>query len=163
MSANQPSIKWTSLASYPRTNYTIIPTGIDRNNYIVIDRTGNTKINGIYKYIIENDTWMIKNLNNIENITTTSAALDVGKQILFTFSNDFVTQIQLNSNRVSIDNHNIEIDELYDTVSIIKNDSLFIIGGSNNNSILKWSSESKTFTKYCDMYNETFLSDFGIV
>eukprot|EP01084_Bolivina_argentea_P051260 94293_1 len=96
MCANQESIKWILLNSCPcQTNSSMaIPTGIDRNNYLVVEYDF-VKINCIYKYDIDNDKWIkINGFNNMENISSFSAALDVKKQILFLLSLDYVTQIQ---------------------------------------------------------------------
>ncbi len=39
MSANQIATKWINLCACTISDYTSAPTGIDRNNYIIIDRT----------------------------------------------------------------------------------------------------------------------------
>eukprot|EP01084_Bolivina_argentea_P118415 210116_1 len=43
------------------------------------------------------------------------------------------------------------------------NDSLFVFCGGNCNSILKWNSENKTLTTFCDMYNKMTLGAFATI
>eukprot|EP01084_Bolivina_argentea_P313315 542575_1 len=162
MSTNQSSITWTDLTACPSTiGGLVIPTGRDANNYIVIDyKAGWTKINCIlYKYNIKSDKWIKKDFNNTENVTNCFAALDIKKQILYLFIQNSVTQMTLDYNHIRNDSHK---KYLSSSTSIIANDSLFIIGGEYNNSILEWNSECKTFTKYSDMYNEIHLGDFAM-
>eukprot|EP01084_Bolivina_argentea_P080973 146650_1 len=101
MSTNQTSTIWVNLASCPATEAMEIPTGIDRNNYIVMDNElyPSYKIKCIYKYNIDNDKWTkINGFNNIQNISAyVCASLDVKKQILFLWKPDQLTQIQLNN------------------------------------------------------------------
>eukprot|EP01084_Bolivina_argentea_P009148 17106_1 len=145
MSAHQP-LKWTVLASYPSSTNTItIPTGADRNNYIVIHHGLN--FIHIYKYNIETDKWIKMDFNNTGNIKTFTSALHVKKDILYLLHRNSVTQIQLNNNHINNDNHNEEIHFVSSSKSIIINDSLFIIGGQLNNSILKWNLENQTLLK----------------
>eukprot|EP01084_Bolivina_argentea_P131598 232258_1 len=145
MCTREEIAKWITLSG-PSIDCIIIPTGMDTNNYLVIDRDfWCSKINCIYKYDIDNDKWIkIHGFNNIDNIMSQfSAALDVKKQILFLSQNDCVTQIQLNDNNIRNDNHNNTTSNPKYSKSIIVNNSLFIIGGSNYNSILKWDSKKK--------------------
>eukprot|EP01084_Bolivina_argentea_P074525 135188_1 len=70
MSTNEVSTKWSNLLACPITDYMIVPTGTDRNNYIVIDDAETT--NCIYKYNINTNKWnKISGLNdsNINNYT----------------------------------------------------------------------------------------------
>eukprot|EP01084_Bolivina_argentea_P218975 371481_1 len=101
MSAQQPSKKWSNLASCPSTNYMTSPTGRDRNTYIVIDNSNYC----IYKYNIENDKWIEIDFDK-KPFNVDTAALDVKKEILYLFDNKSVTQIQLNNNHINNDNHN---------------------------------------------------------
>eukprot|EP01084_Bolivina_argentea_P077090 139775_1 len=115
------------------------------------------------------DKWIEMDINiNLENtssfsISSFSAVLNVKKQTLFLSRQNDFTQIQFNNNHISNYNHNASIDLESSSQSIIINDSLFIIGGSGNNSIWKWHSETKTLAKYSDMYNKTKVSGFGMV
>eukprot|EP01084_Bolivina_argentea_P307285 531097_1 len=87
MCTNQDSIKWIELSSCP-AGHLSVPSGIDRNNYLVFDRDfWYTEINCIFhKYDFDNDKWIKINVfNNIENMSPFSAALDVKKQILLLF------------------------------------------------------------------------------
>eukprot|EP01084_Bolivina_argentea_P034226 63341_1 len=95
MSTNEPSTLWINLPTCPITDYMTIPTGTDRNNYIVIERKWLSKsINCIYKYNINTNKWnKISGLNNIHNISYFSAALDVKKHLLYLSHKDSVTQI----------------------------------------------------------------------
>eukprot|EP01084_Bolivina_argentea_P009147 17103_1 len=147
MSAQQLSIKWTDLALCPSSSFNRIniPTGADRNNYIVIHRELN--FIHMHKYNIETDKWIKMGFNNRRNIKTFTSALHVKKDILYLLHRNSVTQIQLNNNHISNDNHNKEINRVSTSKIIIINDSLFIIGGQLNNSILKWNLENQTLLK----------------
>eukprot|EP01084_Bolivina_argentea_P159875 278459_1 len=106
MTATESSTKWMDLTSCVGTR-TTIPTGIDKNNYICIDRSllGN-EIYCIYKYNIDIDKWTkIDDFNGVENISAFSATLDIKKQILFLLQSDCVIEIQLNNNNIRNDNH----------------------------------------------------------
>eukprot|EP01084_Bolivina_argentea_P043721 80526_1 len=114
MSADQFSTKWIDLTSCPSSNCIIVPTAMDKNNYIIIDYCDDHNLWGakiidcIHKYDIDNDKWIkINGFNNMENISSFSAAFDVKKQILFLFRRDHITQIQLNNNHIINDNHNM--------------------------------------------------------
>eukprot|EP01084_Bolivina_argentea_P009082 17009_1 len=149
MSTNLSSTKWISLFDYPTNNSLFTPSGMDKDNYIVFDRTF-SKINSIYKYNIDNNKWIqMESFNSMTFGNTSSsrlsAALDVTKKLLYLFCPDILTQIQLNNNNITNHTHNIGMYTA-STKSVIINNSLFIIGGNNNNSILKWNSENKTFT-----------------
>eukprot|EP01084_Bolivina_argentea_P035178 65254_1 len=77
------------------------PDGMDKNNYIIIEHDWVfDSIDSIHKYNIDTNKWnTVKFTNNIENnhISSFSATLDVKKQILFLFSEDYLTQIHLNT------------------------------------------------------------------
>eukprot|EP01084_Bolivina_argentea_P202054 345271_1 len=144
MSTTQPSTQWISLKKCPIIDSIRIPMGIDRNNYIVIDYDScSNKINCIYKYNIDNDKWIKMNsFNNVKNISTFSASLNVKRQILFLFHYNSVTEISLNTNHIiKYDTDDDGIDTTTKTITV--NDSLMIVGGNNNDSILKWNSENK--------------------
>eukprot|EP01084_Bolivina_argentea_P008957 16772_1 len=170
MSEYQSAIKWNKwihLNSWSGTCTGIhykIPTGTDRNNYIVIEIDNEfTKINCIHKYNIDNDKWTkIDGFNDVKITSVISTALDVHKQILFLLQRQCITQMQLDNNNVINDTHNI-IMKFDNSKSIIVNNSLFALGGEYNNSILKWDSEKKTFTKFSDMYNKMNIGRFGMI
>eukprot|EP01084_Bolivina_argentea_P043722 80529_1 len=120
MSADQFSTKWIYLTSCPSSarNCIIVPTAMDKNNYIIIDYCDDHYhnlwdakiIDCIHKYDIDNDKWIkINGFNNMENISSFSAALDVTKKILYLFCPHILTQIQLNNNNITNHTHNIEI------------------------------------------------------
>eukprot|EP01084_Bolivina_argentea_P284097 486766_1 len=113
MSTNQLSTTWISLKEFPVSISSIkIPTGIDRNNYIVINHDFRlNKINCIFKYNIDNDKWIkMDSFDNVKNIEKFSVALDVKRQILFLSHFNSITQIALkNSNRIIHDIHDLEI------------------------------------------------------
>eukprot|EP01084_Bolivina_argentea_P215233 365404_1 len=165
MSANKPTTKFVHLTSCPNTGYITVPTGIDKNNYIVIDTDiYHRKINCVHKYDVDNDKWIkIDGLNNIENMSYFSATLDVNKQILFLSRMNYITQIELNSHSIKNDTHNAMIQFPYTPKSIIVDNSLFVIGGRGNNSILKWNSQNKTLTKFSEMYNKMKIGSFGMI
>eukprot|EP01084_Bolivina_argentea_P307289 531102_1 len=164
MSASQSLTSWVQLTSCP-TNTIDIPIGIDRNNYIVIDRNvESNKINCIYKYNIENDKWIKMDSFSSENVSHFSTAtLDAKKQILFLVGHNTMTQMRFNTNQISNDNHNAEITHHYNLNSIMVNDSLFVFCGGNGNSILKWNSENKTLTTFTDMYNKMEFGAFALI
>eukprot|EP01084_Bolivina_argentea_P059026 107743_1 len=150
MSDNESSRKWIHLTSYPGTNHLTVPSKVDANNYIVIDHTYN-EIKYIYQYDIDTNKWnKLDGIKNVSNMSAFSATLDVKKQILFTFRRHHMIQMQLHNTHISTYTHNFII---FDPQSIIVNNSLFIIGGRNNDSILKWDLESKTMAKFSPMYN----------
>eukprot|EP01084_Bolivina_argentea_P091302 164376_1 len=155
MSTKQPSTMFTDLTPHPSTTAIVIPSNIDRNNYVVIDRNfGWTKINCIYKYNIENDKWIkMDGVNNMENMSYFASVLDVKKQILFLFRANCLTQIHLNNNHINTDKYNI--GNIFGVKTIIIKDSLFIVGCAN--SILKWNSDVKTLTTFSVMYNKMKL------
>eukprot|EP01084_Bolivina_argentea_P136348 240134_1 len=134
MSENEPSKKWINLTQYPVIDSLYssldIPTGIEANNYVVIDHNRLPfKINSIHKYNIEHDKWIkMDNFNNAETICEFSAVLDVKKQILFLLREDCLTEIQLNNNNIRNDNENVKLNHVLTLTSIIINDSLFVIG-----------------------------------
>eukprot|EP01084_Bolivina_argentea_P161842 281682_1 len=160
MSTTQPSAKWLSLMSCPADNL-IIPNGIHGNNYIIMDSTN--AINCMYKYDIDSDKWnKLNGFNNLENISIWSTALNTQKQTLFLFRLNYITEIQLNNNNINNSNHNLLSDT--ESQSIIINNSLFIVGGGkNNNSITKWDSQTKTLTKFSNMYNNINIGLFGMI
>eukprot|EP01084_Bolivina_argentea_P300255 517687_1 len=160
--SNQDSAKWIDVASCPITDFTTIPTGMNRDNYIVIDRIfASTRINCIYKYDINTNKWnKISGLNNMQNISPCSATLDVKKQIVYLFHKHSVREIQLNNSNINNYTHNTAI---HATKAIVLNDSLFIVGGYGNDSILKWNPQSKTFAKFSDMYNKMRIDDFTMI
>eukprot|EP01084_Bolivina_argentea_P281395 481459_1 len=165
MCTKQDSIKWILLNSFTRRGSLIVPTGMDRNNYIIIDYAyWQGKMNCIRKYDIDNDKWIkIDGFNNMENIPPYfSAALDVKKQILFLSRHGCVTQIQLNNNNISNHNYNNKRDDYLQSSSIAVNNSLFTIGAIHH-SIFKWDLENKTFTKFSDMYNKMRFGSFSMI
>eukprot|EP01084_Bolivina_argentea_P168889 292795_1 len=102
MCTSQTSEKWMYVAACPLSVHFVdmrMPSGIDLNNYIIIDHDWiSNKINCIYKYNINTDKWRkIDVCNDIPNITWFSAALDAKKQILFLSQKHCITQIELNS------------------------------------------------------------------
>eukprot|EP01084_Bolivina_argentea_P008956 16769_1 len=112
MCTNQYSIKWILLNSYPTNTSSItIPTGIDRNNYIVMRNSWSwNKTNCIYKYDIDNDKWTkIDGFSDVQITSHFSAALDVNQQTLFLSQNECIMQMQLNNNNIRTDTHNINI------------------------------------------------------
>eukprot|EP01084_Bolivina_argentea_P218971 371474_1 len=166
MCTNQSSEKWIHLTAPPCLNFAILPTGVDKNNYIIIDWNWRSKkINCIYKYNTNTDKWgEISGCNNIKNISYFSAALNVKKQMLFLVQEDQITQIQLNSGNVNNNTFNVETNyPLSSCKSIIVNNSLFSLGGLYNNSILKWNSDNKTFTQFGVMYNKKTLESFAMI
>eukprot|EP01084_Bolivina_argentea_P047357 87246_1 len=162
MSDNQSEYQLVSKC--PISHSIKIPTGIDSNNYIAIDHNWpSNKIDSIYKYNIDNDKWIkMDSFDNVKNIATFSAAtLDVKRRILFLSQSKSVTQIELkNNNPIINDIHNTRI---ITTAPIIINNSLFIVGGFDSNSIWKWNLENKTFTKFSDTYNKIKIDAFGII
>eukprot|EP01084_Bolivina_argentea_P022989 42783_1 len=165
MASKQLLSEWIGLMSCPGTKYTTIPTGIDKNNYFVIDyHLFSTEFNCIFKYNIDNDRWSkIDGLNiNTRDISLCSTVY-VKKQILYLIQKDSVSQIQLNNSNINSYTHDTTIHAASTTKSIMLNDSLFIIGGVGNNSILKWNSENKTFTKFSDMYNKMRMGGFALI
>eukprot|EP01084_Bolivina_argentea_P059025 107739_1 len=153
MSDNESSKKWIHLTSYPGTNHLTVPSKVDANNYIVIDHTYN-EIKYIYQYDIDTNKWnKLDGIKNVSNMSAFSATLDVKKQILFTFTRNHVTQIHLHNTHISTDTDNFVIDDPHGSKSIIVNNSLFLIGGDTNDSILKWNLGSKTMAKFSPMYN----------
>ncbi len=112
MASEQSSIKWNQFTSCPIetiTNVsTNVPSGIDKNNYIVID--SNFGEMSIYKYNIESDKWIKIDFKKPGRISTFSSFIDVTNQILYLFQRKSATQIQLNNNNIITNKHNIEID-----------------------------------------------------
>eukprot|EP01084_Bolivina_argentea_P091300 164373_1 len=137
------SESWIGLTTCPCINRLIVPNGTDINNYIAMDVNW-TEISYIYNYNTDTDKWnRIDGFNDINKNPWFSATLDVKKHLLYLSNGDSVTQIQLNNGNMN--DYTTNIDTNYpstNSTSIILNDSLFIIGGSENNSILKWDSES---------------------
>eukprot|EP01084_Bolivina_argentea_P230892 389515_1 len=173
MSAVQLSPKWISLHSHPFTNNPCInpvsitvPTGIDKDNYIVIScgTFGNGK-NSIQKYDFNTDKWStIDDLNDFNDVSSwTCASLDAQKQTIFLLYGNQLTQIALNSNQLCNNNLNTTVHFTSTSKCITVNNSLFVVGGTENNSILKWNSENKTFIKFSDMYNKKNIGLFGII
>eukprot|EP01084_Bolivina_argentea_P008954 16765_1 len=167
MCTNQYSIKWILLNSYPTNTSSItIPTGIDRNNYIVIDRDY-TDINCIYKYDIDNDKWTkIDGFSDVQITSHFSAALDVNKQMLFLVNQDSITQIQLNNSETKNYENDDALHIAFDATggkTIAFNDSLLIIGGEYNASIWQWKLENKRLVKFGDMYKRKDLEGFGLI
>eukprot|EP01084_Bolivina_argentea_P052648 96705_1 len=122
MSDESSLLKWIRLASHPSTELFCIPSGRDRNNYIVIHReVGDFEISSIYKYNIENDKWIKIDFDNTENIPAMSTALDIKKETSYSCHWDSVTQISLTNNHISNYNHNASIDLESSSQSIIIN------------------------------------------
>eukprot|EP01084_Bolivina_argentea_P294453 506622_1 len=151
MCTNQTSTKWMAVTSCPTdiADDTHIPTGMDGNNYIVITCDWwDGKIQNVYKYNIDRNKWtQINGVNDIEHISVGCASLNTKKQILFLLNCDMLTQIRLNSSNMILNYESTRHSEINITSSsrvIVINNSLFIIGGSNNDSILEWNLENKT-------------------
>eukprot|EP01084_Bolivina_argentea_P159877 278462_1 len=163
MTATESSTKWMDLTTCDCVGTRIsIATGMDKNNYICIDRSFlGDEIYCIYKYNIDIDKWTkIDGFNGVENISAFSATLDIKKQILFLCRQRCLTQIQLNNNHIRHDNHTTNP---WASESIVVNNSLFFVGGHNNNSVLKWDSKKKTFIKWSDMYNKMHIGLFSVI
>eukprot|EP01084_Bolivina_argentea_P107831 192767_1 len=166
MSTNEVSTEWVNLLPNPITgkyNYMCNPTGINGNNYIIIE-CQTLKINAIYKYKIDTDQWSkIDGYEDIQ-INSFSSAFNVTKQTLFATSPTHIIQIQLNNGNIIKYNHNLKIKTpCKSSKTIILNDSLLIIGGYTNDFIWKYDFENKTVNKFCDMYNKINIGEFGMV
>eukprot|EP01084_Bolivina_argentea_P210507 358273_1 len=168
MSTNELSTEWINLCACPITDYMTIPTGIDANNYIVIDRKfAANRLNCIYKYNINTNKWSkLAGLNVLKDFTRFNAAMDVRKQVLYLFHSDYLTQIQTNSHYIDNITYDNAINKpqsvaMNNTTSIIINNSAFVF--SCGSDVLKWNPESQTVTKFCDMYNKILLNQFGII
>eukprot|EP01084_Bolivina_argentea_P180952 312573_1 len=109
MCANEYSEKWIHLTEHTADNFVSIPSGANRDNFILIDFnfnwiSGTFTINCIYKYNTDTDKWSkIDGSSDIGDIPQFSATLDVKKQILYLVHNDSVREIQLND--INITNH----------------------------------------------------------
>eukprot|EP01084_Bolivina_argentea_P168890 292796_1 len=169
MSTNEVSTKWMNLVSVgviSTIHELRASTGMDKNNYFVIDYLWvSNEINSIYKYDIDKDKWNpIEGINNIANVTSFSAALDAKKQILFLFRNGYLTQIDIDKVHITHHTHNIPTNIASGSNNIIINNSLFVFPYDNGTkSIWKWNTESKTFTKFSDMYNKKTFSVFTVI
>eukprot|EP01084_Bolivina_argentea_P018616 34635_1 len=93
MSTNETSAKWINLLACPITDSMTIPTGIDRNNYIVIDGKYSSLLFGkcVYKYNIDTNKW--NTISGLNNLLLLSSALDVEKQILYLIHKHSVCEI----------------------------------------------------------------------
>eukprot|EP01084_Bolivina_argentea_P253700 426273_1 len=164
---------WISLSRCPASftaSSISVPSGVDTNNYLTIDYKQYLNTIAVHKYDFPCDDWIeieTKRKNYythaeypLKTTSTFSAAMDTNKQILLLSQKNCVTQISLNQSEYTIQ---IPVNYDYNPVnritapecskSIIINNSLFIVGGSNNSSILKWDLESKILTTFSDMYN----------
>eukprot|EP01084_Bolivina_argentea_P168888 292793_1 len=166
---------WIDLNPSPCANIMTIPTGIDKNNYIVIDTEDAMwdKIVHIYKYNIHKDKWIKMYDYTMENMDDEGQwILDVKKQILFLFYKLSCTEIELNSGSKRTykygENHFLSPA----TKSVIVNDSFYFVQWRHL--IFKWNPEKKTFPRiieirgreaanaYCAIYdNNKHLLLFG--
>eukprot|EP01084_Bolivina_argentea_P221311 374865_1 len=167
----EASTKWISLSPCPISDSMTIPTGVDVNNYIIIDHKV-SKIHCIYKYNIHGNKWdEIPGSGNyhIQN-PWFSTAIDTKTQILYLFGDNYFTQINTNSNHIS----NIAIktasslgnDIVHKYQGFIINNSVFVLSSVDaydNRGILKWNAETNTLTKFSDMYYKTRITNFGII
>ncbi len=166
MSLNKNGIRWINLnLALCFDNYFTVPTGINANNYIVID-SSNGKWN-ICKYNIGNDKWnknkLVKDIKHQKTYDYTSI-LNTKTQILFVVSEHYITQIQLNNGNIITYTHNHTTNSISAiSQSIIVNNSLFIVGGHDNNSILKWNPKNNSFVKFSDTYNKINFGDFTMI
>eukprot|EP01084_Bolivina_argentea_P180953 312574_1 len=110
MCANEYSEKWIHLTEHTADKDLVsIPSGVNRDNFILIDFnfnwiSGTFTIDCIYKYNTYTDIWSkIDGCNDMQDISSFTAALDVKKQILYLVHNDSVREIQLND--INITNH----------------------------------------------------------
>eukprot|EP01084_Bolivina_argentea_P059148 107967_1 len=173
MSTKETSTKWHNLLACPATSFIRIPTGIDKNNYIVIEfdqkdvemsiLTNN--VISIYKYNTNTYKWnKITDLNNY-GVQHFSATFDATKQILYLFHTNSLTEIQISNNHINnviYNNTTTELfQNLYNVTSIIINSSVFVFS-SGDSAVLNWNSESNTLTKCSWMYNNRKLDDFAI-
>eukprot|EP01084_Bolivina_argentea_P253699 426272_1 len=170
---NKSVTDWISLSRCPASftaSSISVPSGVDTNNYLTIDYKQYLNTIAVHKYDFPCDDWIeieTKRKNYythaeypLKTTSTFSAAMDTNKQILLLSQKNCVTQISLNQSEYTIQ---IPVNYDYNPVnritapecskSIIINNSLFIVGGSNNSSILKWDLESKILTTFSDMYN----------
>eukprot|EP01084_Bolivina_argentea_P148790 260059_1 len=163
MCTNQTLRTWIEIASCPITDRRLmIPTGIDANNYIVIDGDA-----CIYQYNIDNDKWTIK-INHFNTRNPSCCALDANKQILILLDGTQVAQIQVdNTDTITHCETNpyTELSIVPYPKCILLNNSLFIIGSGKNtvNSIMKWDFKNKKMTKFSDTYKKKYIGDFGMV
>ncbi len=163
---------WSDLNLYPAKRNTLecsIIVGIDQKNYIALQMQQShkktVKFINIYKYCIKKDQWnIICKINTFWVYGFISATLDTKKQTLFLFGIDYVKAIQLKNKSINNYSHPIIIPHIPEgSKCIITNKNLFLIGGWNNNSILKWNEQTKIFTKFCYMYNKMMIACYGLI
>eukprot|EP01084_Bolivina_argentea_P312253 540585_1 len=170
--------KYVKLSSYPGNNYFYAPTGMDKDNYVVVEynrvSSGSTQqhcgaINCVHKYNIYHDTWTT--MYTSDDFGSASGSLGIGaacinakKQIIHSFSKNRLIKIQLNGEKITNEfMENIpNIDR--SSNSIVYNNSLFIIGGFHNNSVLKYDLENGQLSKIAIMYEKVIeMGFFGLI
>ncbi|MCP4990088.1 MAG: hypothetical protein GY928_29805, partial [Colwellia sp.] len=154
------SAQWEDVADLGQNRKYWIPSGINKDNYICITDSGQSQI-AIHKYDVETNEWR-EMYHQIDDYKYASTALDIKNQIIYTVVFNKVKQIDLNNNTLLT--HNVENDHgiKWHSKIIVLNNSLYVLGGDEN-SILKWDSNKKIWTKVTDMFNEGKLANFGLV
>eukprot|EP01084_Bolivina_argentea_P003529 6639_1 len=171
----EPSITWLPLA-FPHSMNCCIPTGIDKDNYIIIDvgSESNNKIKGFYQYDIANNKWTKMDIptHDFECIEYVyHSVLDRNKRILYIFGKGgfklqysmTISQLHLNNNKCYNDKITLSIiDET--KMGIMLNNSLIMLTGKFWDGILQYNTENKTFTKiYGRLYENESTKDFGVI
>eukprot|EP01084_Bolivina_argentea_P218974 371478_1 len=154
---------WISLQPCPTTHFLSAPTGIDKNNYIIIDHHF-SKINCIHKYDINTDNWLKINVSNqLEVSTGFTSTFNAKKQVIHIFSNNCLTYLQLTNNTIRTENVSNSSYIVSVSKIILLNNSLFLISGFNNSMILEYNIQTKVLSKFAHMYNESELCAFGLI
>eukprot|EP01084_Bolivina_argentea_P104066 186383_1 len=122
------SVSWQSASPCP-TRSKWVPTGLTKENYIVIDKC-------INKYNFETDTWS-KMMNKPISFYPKLAAIDTKKKELWMYDDFSLAQIQLHGNYVC---NTVKKRKYIGVIgkSIFMNNLFYIIGGSDNNCIIHW-------------------------
>eukprot|EP01084_Bolivina_argentea_P275359 469584_1 len=162
--------KWFDLASCPVSeNGRIVPTGLNKDNFIVIEadieNAQNQRSCRIHKYNINSNKW-VTTLVPTEIIgdaifCSDFPAFDTKQNTLYFLGEQYLIQMELNNKQIT--KHLLSSQTNHDKSSqcIILHNELFVIGGESSDSISKWNGKTKQLTQINTIYNNTILDVFG--
>ncbi len=166
MMLTQNSAKWIDLLSLCTTGDIIIPTSINKDNFVVLqsDDYGDN-FNAIHKYNIYTNKWTTTKCNPIpihSDIPTLNGKQNVLYYLIDNLTGTDLMQVELNNNKIT--KHILSNENSHNSNSkcIIINNELFVIGGLNSHSISKWNAKSKRFVQIGSIYHKKLLDNFGV-
>eukprot|EP01084_Bolivina_argentea_P160420 279354_1 len=161
------SPRWIDLESCPSLNpnsYFIVPTGINKDNFIVLEISEYEKtIEYIHIYNTNTNKWTTTQINiSICATKPFYPAFDANRNILYFLYKNYLMQMELNDQKITKHLLSSENNHNSNSQCVIVNNELFVIGGDNCYSISKWNAETNKLIQINTIYNNTHLYVFGL-